>query len=389
MNEILLIKTGELALKGLNRGAFEDVLIKNLHRALRDTGELRITKAQSTIYIEPASPKAYDFDEAERKIEKVFGIAAFARAAVFEKNMAELLASAAAYLAPVLEQAESFKVEAKRADKTFPVQSPEICAEIGGMLVESFPHLRVDVNTPDVTVTVEIRERGAYIHAGKRTGAGGLPAGTGGNAAVLLSGGIDSPVAAWMLAKRGLSLTAVHFASPPHTGERAEMKVRDLASKVAEYAGGIRLFTVFFTEIQRQIAEKCPEDLATVLGRRFMMRIASRIAREHSCAALITGESVGQVASQTLPALVCTDAVCDLPVLRPLIGMDKEEIIRIARRIGTFDISVLPYDDCCAIFTPKHPRIRPTLDMVLAAEEKLDVEALLDAALARVKNVSV
>ncbi|MDR1892065.1 MAG: tRNA 4-thiouridine(8) synthase ThiI [Oscillospiraceae bacterium] len=384
MKEVLLVKTGELALKGLNRGTFEEVLIKNIKRALLGLGSVEIIKAQSTIYIEPPAEN-FDFSQAENLISKVFGIAAFSRAAAVSKDINTILETACVYLAPILKTAKTFKVESKRADKTFGLTSPEISARSGEAILAEFPHLRVDVNEPERRVTIEIRERLAYIYEGKIPGAGGLPVGTGGYAAVLISGGIDSPVAAWMMAKRGIKLMAVHFASPPYTGERAEMKVRALLTRVGEYAGQIKLFIVPFTEIQEQIAKNCPEDLATVLGRRFMMKAAARLARREGAAALITGESAGQVASQTLQALVCTDDAAGLPVLRPLIGMDKEEIIRIARKIDTFDISVLPYEDCCSVFTPKHPRTRPKLEKVLEAEKKIDGEALLVKALAFTK----
>ena len=388
MKEVLLIKTGELALKGLNRGTFEDILIKNLRNALAGLGDVSVTKAQSTIYIEPAAPD-FEYDEAARRVSKVFGIAAFSRAAAAEKSIDDILQTARTILAPSLTAAHTFKVEAKRADKSFPLRSPEICAETGAALLEAFPHLTVDVSHPEKLVMVEIRERGAYIYEGKHPGAGGLPVGTGGFATILISGGIDSPVAAWMMAKRGIKLCAVHFASPPYTGERAEMKVHSLLERIAEYAGPITLFTVPFTEMQEQIAKHCPADLATVLGRRYMMKAASLLAEKAGASALVTGESAGQVASQTLEALVCTDAAASLPVLRPLIGMDKEEIIRIARKIQTFDISVLPYEDCCSVFTPKHPKTRPRLPQVLTAEELIDGEAMLRRAIdtARVQKI--
>ena len=386
--EILLIKNGELALKGLNRGTFEAVLKKNLRRALYRVGEFTIRKAQSTIYIEPKSDDI-DWDEACDRVSRVFGLAAFCRARVVEKDLDAIKAAAAEYLNTELSLASSFKVEAKRADKSFPVRSPELCASVGEYLLEAFPHLHVDVHHPDVTVTVEIRDFGAYIHAAQLPGAGGMPVGTGGDCALLISGGIDSPVAAYMMAKRGIRLTAVHFATPPYTSERAEQKVISLLEKVARYAGRIELHIVPFTRIQEEIGKHCPEDLFTVVMRRFMMRIAQRIAEEHKCEALITGESVGQVASQTIPAMACTEAVTDLPIFRPLIGMDKEEIISIARRIDTFDISVQPYEDCCTVFTPRHPRTRPKLYMLEQAEKGLDVEALVEDAVSGVRRRTI
>ncbi len=338
--EILLIKNGELALKGLNRGSFEDVLVKNLRRRLRPLGPFRFRKAQSTIYIEPESTEI-DLDEACDRVSRVFGISAFSRARVVEKSMEAILEAAPGCLAEALRDARSFKVESKRSDKAFPLTSPQISAEVGGRLLEHFPHLRVDVRRPEVLVMVEIRDFGAYIHAAQLPGAGGMPVGTGGRAALLISGGIDSPVAGYMMAKRGIELTAVHFASPPYTSERAEQKVISLLEQVAQYAGRISLHIVPFTHIQEEIGRCCPEELFTLVMRRFMMRIATAVARAEDCGALITGESVGQVASQTIPALACTDAATDLPVFRPVIGMDKEEIVTIARRIGTMP-SFLP-----------------------------------------------
>ena len=379
MQEVLLIKTGELALKGLNRGTFEAVLMKNLRRALRPVGNFELRKAQSAIYIEPKE-EGPDWDEAADRVAKVFGIAAFSRACVVEKDLAAIQTAAASYLAEPLSQAHTFKVEAKRADKRFPLTSPQLCAEVGGYLLERYPHLTVDVHHPETTVWIEVRESAAYIHAPQRDGAGGMPVGTGGKAAILISGGIDSPVAAYMMAKRGIELTGIHFASPPYTSERAEQKVISLLQKVSEYAGHISLLVVPFTRIQEEIGKQCPEDLFTLIMRRFMMRIASRLAQMHECGALITGESVGQVASQTIPAIVCTDAVATLPVFRPVIGMDKEEIIAISRKIDTFDISIQPYEDCCTVFTPKHPRTRPKTEHVEQAEQALPVEELVDEA---------
>lgn len=386
--EIILIKNGELALKGLNRGTFEAVLQKNLKRALRPVGEFTIRKAQSTIYVEPKSENV-DWDEACDRVSRVFGLAAFSRARVVDKDMTAIKEGAADFLGAELTAASTFKVEAKRADKTFPVRSPDLCAELGEYLLDTFPHLQVDVHRPDVTVTVEIRDFGAYIHAAQLTGAGGMPVGTGGDCALLISGGIDSPVAAYMMAKRGIRLTAIHFASPPYTSERAEQKVISLLRQVSRYAGRINLHIVPFTHIQEEIGKHCPEELYTIVMRRFMMRIAEAIAKQCGCEALITGESVGQVASQTIPAMACTEAVIDLPLFRPLIGMDKEEIITIARRIDTFDISVQPYEDCCTVFTPRHPRTRPKLPMLEQAELALDVAALVDEALAGVRRQTI
>ena len=381
MKEIILIKNGELALKGLNRCTFEDIMIKNIKRRLKDLGKVEIRKAQSTIYIEPKEEN-YDFEEALERVSLIFGIAAFSRACVCEKDMADIISKSQVYLENTLKNVKTFKVESKRSDKKFPLKSPEICRELGGALLSKFNHLKVDVHNPDVVVNVEIRDFSAYVRAEQIPGAGGLPVGTAGTASILISGGIDSPVAAWTMAKRGLRLNAIHFASPPYTSARAEMKVKTLLSKVARYSGSINLAIVPFTEIQDQIAEHCPEDFFTLIMRRMMMRISERIARRSGSLALITGESLGQVASQTLPALVTTDNVTSIPVLRPLIGMDKEEIITISRKIDAFETSILPYEDCCTVFTPKHPKTRPTVELCEKAEANLDIEALIEKAIA-------
>ena len=380
MKEIILIKNGELALKGLNRSNFEDALIKNMKRRLKDLGEITIRKAQSTIYVEPKSDD-FDFEEALDRVSRIFGIAGFSRACVCEKDIDDILTKSVEYLRESMANIKTFKVEAKRADKNFPLTSPEICRELGGKLLSAYPHLKVDVHNPDRVVNVEIRDYGAYVRAEQLHGAGGLPVGTAGVASILISGGIDSPVAAWTMAKRGLRLNAIHFASPPYTSARAEMKVKTLLSKVARYSGSINLAIVPFTEIQDEIAKHCPEDYFTLIMRRMMMRISERLARKEGSLALITGESLGQVASQTLPALVTTDSVCNMPVLRPLIGMDKEEIVRISRNIDTFETSILPYADCCTVFTPKHPKTRPTLELCEQAEADLAIEELIEKAI--------
>lgn len=381
MKEIILIKNGELALKGLNRCNFEDILIKNIKRRLRELGEIEIRKSQSTIYIEPKS-EDFDFEEALERVSRIFGIAGFSRACVCEKSIEDILSRSVEYLKTVAENINTFKVEAKRADKRFPLTSPEICREVGGALLDAYPHLKVDVHNPELTVYVEIRDYAAYVRAEQIKGAGGLPVGTAGTASILISGGIDSPVAAWTMAKRGLRLNAIHFASPPYTSPRAELKVRTLLKKVAAYSGTINLAVVPFTEIQDEIGKNCPEDYFTLIMRRMMMRISERLARQSGSLALITGESLGQVASQTLPALVTTDSVVSMPVLRPLIGMDKEEIIKISRKIDTFETSILPFEDCCTVFTPKHPKTRPTLEACAEAEIRLSVDALVNKAVA-------
>ena len=379
MKEIILIKNGELALKGLNRRTFEDMLVKNMRRRLESIGKFKFTVAQSTIVAEPEN-ESIDLDEAVERIGKVFGIAGFSRAAAVEKDMDVILKSAEEYLAPQLLTVRSFKVEAKRSDKKFPLKSPEICRETGGYLLRKFPHLEVDVHNPDMIVTVEIRDSNAYIHGKQIKGAGGMPTGSAGRAALLISGGIDSPVAGYMMAKRGLELIAVHFASPPYTSERAEQKVHSLLKQVSKYSGRIALFVVPFTKTQELIKDNCPEEIFTVIMRRMMMRVSQKIAAKEHAGALITGESVGQVASQTMQAIACTDAVCEMPVFRPLIGMDKDEVVAISRKIETFDISILPYEDCCTVFTPKHPRTRPTIEYVEECEKALEVDKLVEEA---------
>lgn len=379
MKEIILIKDGELSLKGLNRQNFEDRMIRNIKRRLKPLGEFHVKKAQSTIYIIPES-EDFDFEEALKRMGTVFGIAGFSRACVCEKSAEDIFNKAPVYLKDTLSSVKTFKVEAKRADKAFPLTSPEISRELGGILLKNFHHLKVDVHNPDVIITAEIRDFGAYIRAGQIKGAGGLPVGTSGRAAVLISGGIDSPVAAYLMAKRGLILNAIHFASPPYTSPRAEQKVRDLLSKVAVYSGTIRLAVVPFTEIQEEIGKKCSEDYFTLIMRRMMMRISCIIAQNDECLGLITGESLGQVASQTLPALAATDGVCTMPVMRPLIGMDKEEIITVSKKIDAFETSILPYEDCCTVFTPKHPHTRPKPGQCEAAEKNLDIEGLIKKA---------
>lgn len=382
MQEIILIKLGEIVLKGLNRQSFSAALIRNMRRRLNHLGRFQIREAQSTIYVEPLDD-SIDLEEAAELVSKVFGVIAFSRACVVEKEMPKILEATADYLRGQLSSISSFKVESKRSDKRFPLKSPEISAQVGEYLLDQFPNLHVDVHNPDLVVRVEIRDFGAYIHGQPLPGAGGIPVGTGGRAAILISGGIDSPVAAWQMAKRGLELTAVHFASPPYTSERAEQKVVELLEKVSQYAGRMFMFTVPFAKIQEEIMAKCPEEYFTIIMRRFMVRAAERIARREECEALITGESLGQVASQTLPAIVCTDAAATMPVFRPLIGSDKSEIVATARRIDTFDLSIQPYEDCCTVFTPKHPNTRPDLQKVLEAEAALDCETLLDDCIAR------
>ena len=377
MKEIILAYQGEMSLKGLNRATFESVLLKTMRRRLKSLGNFKIYKAQSTMYAEPAGDE--DIDAAEERIGKIFGIAAISRAAVCPKDFAVIADTAKEYLCGALRAAKTFKVSAKRSDKTFPMDSMEIARELGGVLLSAYPHLKVDVHHPDVNVTVEIRDFAAYVHGGKKPGAGGLPVSTSGKAALMLSGGIDSPVAAYRMARRGLALDHIHFASPPYTSERAKLKVKALAQKITPYTGSSNLFVVPYTKPQEYIRDNAPDVLFTVLMRRSMMRIANRIATRQGCEALITGESLAQVASQTVKALQCTDAAQDLPILRPLIGMDKTEIIETSRHIGTYETSILPYEDCCTIFTPPHPKIRPELAEILEAEAAMPGLAELEA----------
>ncbi|WP_419568416.1 tRNA uracil 4-sulfurtransferase ThiI [Ruminococcus sp.] len=389
MKEIILLKDGEIVLKGLNRRTFEDVLKKNIRHAISHLGSFEIKSAQSIIYVKPLSDDI-DLDEACLKISRVFGIVSYSRAAICEeKTLESIIATAPVYLEKELKAVKTFKVEARRSDKRFPYKSPEICAELGGVILDKFPHLSVDVHNPDLIVNVEVRDFGAYVHGAAHKGAGGIPVGTSGNAAILISGGIDSPVAAYMMAKRGLKLTAIHFASPPYTSKRAEDKVVRLLRRVSRYAGKMTMYTVPFTKIQKTIKNECPEELFTIIMRRLMMQISSRIAADNDCTALITGESLGQVASQTIGALSCTDDAADLLVFRPLIGMDKQEIIDISYKIDTYDISIEPYEDCCTVFTPKHPRTRPVLKYVKEAQEKANFEPMIEEALANLKVTEI
>lgn len=378
MREIIMAFQGEMALKGLNRGTFEAKMTKTVRTRLADLGEFKLRTAQSTLYIQPLD-EDIDMDEAFRRVSKVFGIARLSRAAVCEKDFAAICQTAEDYLGQTLRGIKTFKVEAKRSDKTFPMKSPELCRELGAFLLSKHPHLRVDVHNPQLEVMVEIRDFGAYIHGPKVPGPGGLPVGTSGRALNLLSGGIDSPVAAWYMARRGLALHHIHFASPPYTSLRAKLKVVALAREVSEYTGNCMLFVVPYTKPQEYIRDNAPDVLFTVLMRRSMLRIANLVAATTDMQALVTGESLAQVASQTLAALACTDAAQDLPVLRPLIGMDKTEIVARSREIGTFETSIEPYEDCCTIFTPPHPKIRPELDEILTAEAAMPGLAALEA----------
>ena len=377
MKEIILCKYGEIALKGLNKSTFESVMVKNVKRRLRRYGTFDYWRSQSTLYIYPLDPEI-DMDDVMDELKRVFGIAKLCRSLEVEKSLESILSGETLdYLAEALDEASTFKVEAKRADKKFPFKSPEICAALGEKILERFPHLTVDVHEPDITVTVEIREKYAFVNALRIDGAGGLPIGTSGRGMLLLSGGIDSPVAGYMMAKRGVQIQAIHFEAPPYTSERARMKVEKLAEEIALYCGDIAFHCVPFTDIQIAIKQNCPEELFTIIMRRLMMEIAQRVCEKENCSCLITGESMGQVASQTMGAIVCTDAACRIPVFRPCIGFDKSEIVKIARDINTFDTSILPYEDCCTVFTPKHPKTRPLPADVEKAQNSFDFEPLI------------
>ncbi len=387
MKEIVLLKMGELVLKGLNRRKFENRLIANIKRRLKPYGEFEITSAQSAIYVTPKGE--CNMDEVTEALSRVFGIATLSRAGECEKDMVKICGFAQEYCRDALVAARTFKVAAKRSDKTFPYASPAICEELGRYLLEKFPHLKVNVHEPDVTVTVEIRDRNAYVRCGRIEGAGGMPTSTNGRALLMLSGGIDSPVAGYMIAKRGVELGAIHYYSYPYTSERALEKVRELAHILTRYTEQITLYIVPFTEIQENIHNHCPDELSTLVMRRIMMQIACIQAARTSSAAVVTGESIGQVASQTMFALAATDSVADRPVFRPLIGMDKNEIVEISRKIGAFETSILPYEDCCTVFTPKHPKTRPSVEEVKAAQEMFDFEPLIRDAIEGIQTIRI
>lgn len=385
MKELILCKYGEIVLKGLNRSTFESELQKNVRRRIKGLGRFNLRSGQSTLYVEPLDD-GIDMDEVFDRISKVYGITKLCRAIGTNKELGAIFEVAYERFTDALSRAKSFKVVTKRSDKSFHMTSPELSAQLGGMLLEKFPHLRVDLYNPEVTIVCEIRDEGAFIHDIAVDGAGGIPVGTSGRALLLLSGGIDSPVAGCMMAKRGVIISAIHFEAPPYTSERALLKVERLAEKMSEYCGRISFYTVPFTKIQEEIRNNCPEEFFTLIMRRLMMEIAQRIAEKDGLQALITGESLGQVASQTMAAMVTTDAVCRMPVFRPCIGMDKKEIIDISYRLNTFEISIEPYEDCCTVFTPRHPKTRPTLADVEEAQAMFDFEPLIREA---VENTGV
>ena len=380
MNEIILLKLGEMVLKGLNRRSFEDKLQANLHRRLRPFGQFRVYTRQSATYVEPIG-EGCDVEGAYEALKHVFGIVGLSLARPCGKDKDAILACAKEFLDDQLRAARTFKVETKRADKTFPMTSIQLSQYVGGELHEAYDNLEVDVHHPELTVYVEVRDYAAYVHTQPQPGAGGLPVGINGRAVSLLSGGIDSPVASWMIAKRGVALDMVHFFSYPYTSLEAKEKVLELARLLTPWTGRLTVHVVPFTAIQEELRRKCPEELFTVLMRRFMMRIAEAVAQRCGAGAIVTGECLGQVASQTMEAMRATTAVTTLPILRPVVGMDKEEIVRIARKINTFETSILPYEDCCTVFTPRHPKTRPHVEEVREMEQALDVEGLVRRAM--------
>ena len=388
MNDILLLKLGEIVLKGLNRKAFEQKLMGNVRRRLLGLGKFRVSCMQSTVYVEPLDDEA-DMDAAFEAVQKIFGVVKVNRAAACEKDKDAIARMAIDYLREDILHARSFKVESKRSDKSFPMTSIQLSQYVGGELAEAYPDCAVDVHDPELTVYIEVRDLAAYVHATPVSGAGGMPVGSNGVAVTLLSGGIDSPVSTYMIAKRGVRLIPVHFFSFPYTSQQAKEKVVELTRLLTEYCGRMTLEVVPFTHIQEEIRDKCPEEFFTLIMRRFMMRIAERIALDNGGKAIVTGENLGQVASQTMEAMASTQAVISLPVLQPLVGMDKEEIVQLSRKIGTFNTSILPYEDCCTVFTPRHPRTRPRLHEVEEAESALDVKTLVEEALQGIERISV
>ena len=388
MNEIFLMKLGEIVLKGGNKRQFEGRLRQNVRRRMKPYGNFDVYIMQSTVYVEPQDEEA-DVEGAWEACRSIFGVVSLCRCRPCEKNLDAIFEACEAYLGDDLDCAKSFKVESKRSDKQFPMNSIAISQEIGGRLAEAHPGTAVDVHHPEYTVFVEIRDFAAYVHGPAEPGAGGLPTGVGGRAMCLLSGGIDSPVSSYMIAKRGVEIEAVHFFSYPYTSQLAKDKVLELARLVTRYSGRMTVNVVPFTEIQEAIRDNCPEEFFTLIMRRFMMEISAALAKQDGCGALVTGENLGQVASQTMEAMAVTGAVVDIPVFMPLVGMDKEEIVTIARKIGTLETSILPYEDCCTVFTPKHPKTKPTLGQVVYAERNLNRQELIDRALAGVEKIKV
>ena len=381
MKEVILCKYGEVILKGANRSDFEAKMLKQLRQRARRIGNYNIYYSQSTVYIEPLDEESIDnIDEMYYQAKHVFGFVGVSRAFACEKNIDTILEVVKNELAPKLKGYKTFKAESKRSDKRFPMTSPEISNEVGGAVLSSVPGIKVDVRNPEIVVRVEIREHEAYIHAGQEKGAGGIPYGSSGRGLLLLSGGIDSPVAGYMMAKRGVQLEAIHFESYPYTSERAKEKVLDLAKTLTNYTMRLRVHVVSLTKIQELLRDNCEEEYFTLMLRRYMMAISLKLAHDYDCEAIITGESLGQVASQTMKAINVTNSMTDIPIFRPLIGMDKEEIVRVARHIGTFETSTLPFEDCCTVFTPRHPKTRPELEKVIEEQNRLPFDELVKEA---------
>ena len=391
MNEqnILIVRCGEVALKGMNKPYFERMLVDRIRRNLKSFEGVDIRRHEGLIFVR--AEKDLDIDAIVKQISKVFGVASISKAVEAPSELNAIGDEAVKYMMNLIEErgVKTFKVEGKRADKTFPVKSPDLGRIIGAKILVGCKVLKVDVHEPDVLLHVDVRSDRTYIYEGKIAGFGGLPLGTNGKGLTLLSGGIDSPVATWMMAKRGMLIEAVHFHSYPYTSERAQEKVEDLARIVASYCGRFKMHVINLLPIQEAIVTNCPEEETTILVRRFMMRIAERIALDTGCMMLITGENLGQVASQTAEALVVTDASVSLPVMRPLIAMDKVDIMEKAQEIGTFETSILPYEDCCTVFLPKHPTTKPKLERILESESKLDVEALVEDAVKSQEIVNI
>ncbi len=381
-NDILILKYGEVVMKGLNRSYFDGMIIRRVKQLLTDCeGTFKLDYSQSTLMIQ--GDEDADMDDAAERMKRVFGIASVCRAWQCEKSLEAIQATVAEHIDELIGDAETFKCDGRRSDKSFPLTSPELSAEVGGTVLSLKPYLKVDVKNPDVVVRLEVRDKYAAVHGGGEKGAGGMPVGSAGHGMLLLSGGIDSPVAGFLMAKRGMILDALYFDSPPYTGDAAMEKVETLASKLCAYTGRIFMHAISLTEIQETLMSTCDERLFTVLLRRFMMRLAEMQALDVGAGALITGESLGQVASQTLSALTITNSIPKiLPVFRPCIAMDKEDIVQISRQIDTFETSILPYEDCCTVFVPKHPNTRPTMEQILREEEKLDIQGLCERAFA-------
>ena len=388
MNDIILLKLGEIVLKGLNRKAFERKLLNNIAFRLKPIGNFKISCLQSTVYVEPQDDSC-DLEEAFEACSKIFGIISMTRASACEKDKDAIARLAIRCLKDEMQSAKSFKVESKRSDKSFPMTSIQLSQYVGGELQEAYPDTPVDVHNPELTVYVEVRDLAAYVHANPVPGAGGMPVGSNGVAVTLLSGGIDSPVSTYMIARRGVRLIPVHFFSFPYTSEQAKENVVELVGLLSAYCGKMTIEVVPFTHIQEEIRDKCPEEYFTLIMRRFMMRLAEKIAVYYGAGAIVTGENLGHVASQTMEAMAVTRAVTTLPIVQPLIGFDKEEIVRLARKIGTFGTSILPYEDCCTVFTPRHPRTKPKLKDVEAVEAVLDVQALVEEAFNGIEQIPV